>query len=70
MRKLIFILFAIIGLYSCSNQKSLSNTKITEEQLSNQDSLILKSSDYEPIRHNGHAAHASHMSHYSSSLYQ
>ena len=76
MKKIIVLLFTLIGITSCySNKHTVSNDKRIKEKVDtvtvNKDTLILKSSTQQPIIHWGHAAHASHISHishYSSTL--
>lgn len=64
MKKIVFMLLAILGMFSCgSNQQTGKKDSLKEN-----DTIILQPSEQEPIIHRGHAAHASHCSHYSSRL--
>lgn len=65
MKKIVFMLLAILGMFSCgSNQQTGKKDSLKEN-----DTIILQPSEQEPIRnyqHSSHRSHASHMSHYSS----
>lgn len=62
MKKIIIALLAICGLASCKPVKTTVKQKVSQDK----DSLILQSSEQEPIQNYRHRSHASHASHYSS----